>query len=113
MGVAVVVAAGVEADGNRVVVASLIVGRFVVAAIADSDIFAACLYGQIADAMLSLVDVRYMVGSTVVADGVAIDRGSCGLTYVGVGSGMYFFACIFTHSNIVFRVNKKRAATHI
>ena len=63
--------------------------------------------------MLCLVDVRYVVGSAVVADGVAIDWGSCGLTYVGVGSGMYFFVCIFTHSNIVFRVNKRRAATHI
>ena len=79
----------------------------------SKDMFRRARQVAIADAILSLVVVRYMVGSTVVADGFAIDRGSCGLTYVGVGSGMYFFTCIFTHSNIVFRVNKKRAATHI
>lgn len=96
---------GMEPDGDGIAVAVLVIGRFVIAVLVDDEVFAACLYGKEGNSVPRVIDVGYMICGTVVDKGIAIGLGGCGAAVaVGiVGGGIYFFICIFTHSNIVFR----------
>ena len=62
---------GMEPDGDGIAVAGLVVGRLVIAAFADDEVFAACLDGEEGDAVPRVVGVGDVVGRIVVYDEVA------------------------------------------